>query len=546
MEETFQDNMELNESSSYCENREYLQTLEIERREFLMEILDKCDNGPKRIDPKLLTLEEKQEWLRNFEVRQVLPGNAVRRLHSTEVHGRIPARRNGTDYGHRLIHIPMKIESLSQKVDEVLKILPDLHKGLTDLKAEVTDLKKNQRESPETSRSRQERIRDALGTMYKIMEITRADLSDLQELAESFSQLGIVDLVNIQTNEITPALPPPEGSTCSNDPPEDQPMRESADFHTNATPTFVGTRLKENTGRNPKRPLHPYGAILNLDIIDFRNTEKLIDEWVAAIKIAATTLELDKENFIKLVELSLEGSVKIEWDNTPEDTKASILAGDSKGAIADRLGRLIKIHFIGDGYFEGSRAKKAREYAQALFSLELRSICAVDEYIYWFRKYFFQSGVATEVAAPMFFAKIFSPWREMLIQSYKVPEGQLDSVARRMSFLKDKLKDWCYQASIQKNMKRLRGVPKEPFPDGDHGGPSPKPEHTKLDKEQDQEGLHPKDLDEQMQDPPEEPLQEELSDGPIPEPMKVLKIAIAGLAEQKDIYLPIVRRNVVN
>ncbi|KAL2243552.1 UNVERIFIED_CONTAM: hypothetical protein Sindi_0473200, partial [Sesamum indicum] len=56
------------------------------------------------------------------------------------------------------------------------------------------------------------------------------------------------------------------------------------------------------------------------------------------------------------------------------------------------------MHFIGDGYFKGSRAEKAREYAQALFSLEHRSICAVDEYIYWFRKYFFQSGVATEVA----------------------------------------------------------------------------------------------------------------------------------------------------
>ncbi|KAL2225740.1 UNVERIFIED_CONTAM: hypothetical protein Sindi_2949000, partial [Sesamum indicum] len=86
MEETFQDNMEPNQSSSYFENREYFQTLEIQRREFLMEILDKCDNGPKRIDPKLLKPEEKQEWLRNFEVRQVLPRNAVRRLHSTEVH----------------------------------------------------------------------------------------------------------------------------------------------------------------------------------------------------------------------------------------------------------------------------------------------------------------------------------------------------------------------------------------------------------------------------------------------------------------------------
>ncbi|KAL0446821.1 UNVERIFIED_CONTAM: movement protein [Sesamum latifolium] len=115
----------------------------------------------------------------------------------------------------------------------------------------------------------------------------------------------------------------------------------------------------------------------------------------------------------------------------------------------------------------------------------------------------------------MFFTKICSPWRKMLIQSYKVPEGQLDSVARRMSFLKGKLKDWCYQASIQKNMKRLRG-------------------------------LHPKDLDEQIPDPQDEPLQEELSDWPIPEPTKVSKTAIAGPAEQRVTYLQTARRNVVN
>ncbi|KAL2240187.1 UNVERIFIED_CONTAM: hypothetical protein Sindi_0659900 [Sesamum indicum] len=130
----------------------------------------------------------------------------------------------------------------------------------------------------------------------------------------------------------------------------------------------------------------------------------------------------------------------------------------------------------------------------------------------------------------------------MLIPSYKVPEGQLDSVARRMSFLKDKLKDWCYQASIQKNMKRLRGrikrtplccdnndfptiieksselrkrrkqivtptprVPGKPFPDEDHSGLSQKPDRTNLGRKQDQQGLHPKDLDEQIQDPPEDP-----------------------------------------
>ncbi|KAL0285628.1 UNVERIFIED_CONTAM: hypothetical protein Sradi_7169200 [Sesamum radiatum] len=219
------------------------------------------------------------------------------------------------------------------------------------------------------------------------MEVTRANPSDLQELAEFFSQLGIVELVNVQTNEITPALPPPEGSTGSNDTSQDYPMREGRDFHTNATPTFVGTRFRENPGRNSRRvpentpwaktmlqPLHPYGSILNLDIIDFRNTEKLIDEWVAALKITATTLELYRENFIRLVELSLEGSVKIGWNNTPEDIKANILVGDSKSAIAERLGRLIKIHFIRDGYFEGSRTKKAREYTQAFFGLELRNI----------------------------------------------------------------------------------------------------------------------------------------------------------------------------
>ncbi|KAL0439151.1 UNVERIFIED_CONTAM: hypothetical protein Slati_2398100 [Sesamum latifolium] len=66
------------------------------------------------------------------------------------------------DYGLRLIHIPMKIETLRQKVDEILKILPDLHRDLTDLKTEFTDLKKNQRKSPETSGSKLERIRNDL------------------------------------------------------------------------------------------------------------------------------------------------------------------------------------------------------------------------------------------------------------------------------------------------------------------------------------------------------------------------------------------------
>ncbi|KAL0399297.1 UNVERIFIED_CONTAM: hypothetical protein Sradi_2273000 [Sesamum radiatum] len=88
------------------------------------------------------------------------------------------------DYGHRLVHIPMKIENLSQKIDEILKILPDLQKGLTDLKTEVAYLKKNQRDSSETSKSRQELIRDTLGTVpllhqkEKAMEVPKPKTRD--------------------------------------------------------------------------------------------------------------------------------------------------------------------------------------------------------------------------------------------------------------------------------------------------------------------------------------------------------------------------------
>ncbi|KAK4386094.1 movement protein [Sesamum angolense] len=204
-------------------------------------------------------------------------------------------------------------------------------------------------------------------------------------------------------------------------------MRESSDFHTNATPTFVGTKLRENPKRNPGRalenrlgqgtmlqPLYPYGAILNLDVIDFRNIEKLINEWVVATNIVTTALELDKENFIKLVELSLEGSLKIGWDNTQQILKPENPESQGRGR-----------------------------------------------------------------------SKVVTP---------------------------------------------TLGVPEEPFLGGDNGSPNQKPEHTNLDKGVAQKGLHPKDLDQQIQDPQGKPL---LSDGPIPGPMKASNTATAGHVEQE-------------
>ncbi|KAL0427946.1 UNVERIFIED_CONTAM: putative enzymatic polyprotein [Sesamum latifolium] len=89
------------------------------------------------------------------------------------------------------------------------------------------------------------------------------------------------------------------------------------------------------------------------------------------------------------------------------------------------------------------------------------------------------------------------------------------------------------------------GVPNEPLSGEDHGGPNPRLEPTNLGKGSDQQGLHPKNLDEQIQDPQDEPLQEELSDGSVPEPMKVSKTVIAGPAEQRVTYLQTARKNVL-
>ena len=93
-------------------------------------------------------------------------------------------QKTAQDYGNRLIHIPMKIETLSETVDKIFKILPDLHKDLRDLKTEVTNLKTNQKENPETSRSKKERTRDVLGSVPflnqkgKVMETLKPKTRD--------------------------------------------------------------------------------------------------------------------------------------------------------------------------------------------------------------------------------------------------------------------------------------------------------------------------------------------------------------------------------
>lgn len=89
--------------------------------------------------------------------------------------------------------------------------------------------------------------------------------------------------------------------------------------------------------------------MLNLDIVNFRNHEKLINKYVSVMKIALRTLELNNEGFTKLFEMSQEGSIKMAWEVTDQPTKASVLEGDSQSEITERMGVLFKVQFVSEG-----------------------------------------------------------------------------------------------------------------------------------------------------------------------------------------------------
>ncbi|KAL8467772.1 hypothetical protein ACS0TY_031130 [Phlomoides rotata] len=192
------------------------------------------------------------------------------------------------------------------------------------------------------------------------MEFSRVEMADLQELSESFSNLEIVDLVNVRANETqeqASATAEPEASTSSNNPAgSDNPAG-------NKGPAYIYPPVPKMRHRtydayfgpktSPKEkmflePIQPYGVALNLDVPDFRNLEELIDKWMASMKIAGTILEYDKKDFIGLIELSLTGSIKIGWEGAPPEIKEKVLSGNSRTDIVDRFGTIIRKKFSGE------------------------------------------------------------------------------------------------------------------------------------------------------------------------------------------------------
>lgn len=66
---------------------------------------------------------------------------------------------------------------------------------------------------------------------------------------------------------------------------------------------------------------NPYRLVINLDDVEFKDRESLIDEWEASMKIATEVLDLDKQTLIRSIENSFVGIVKLIWDGTKSEER---------------------------------------------------------------------------------------------------------------------------------------------------------------------------------------------------------------------------------
>ncbi|KAH6805293.1 hypothetical protein C2S51_030124 [Perilla frutescens var. frutescens] len=138
--------------------------------------------------------------------------------------------------------------------------------------------------------------------------LERIRLEDLQELAESFANMKMVDLkMNTGDRALIPRGYHQDFHVG------DQHRRERPNMN-----NLTGTRVRKQIpkfrdtplGRTSLDPIHPYGLMLNIDDIDFNDIDMIIDDWSSSMRIAAGMLDLEKEGFIKLLEMSLLGVAK--------------------------------------------------------------------------------------------------------------------------------------------------------------------------------------------------------------------------------------------
>ena len=118
---------------------------------------------------------------------------------------------------------------------------------------------------------------------------------------------------------------------------------------------------------------------------------------------------------------------------------------------------LLRTEFLGEGYIDRDSPQYAEKYVHALLKLELNDICLLDQYICVFQDYYYHiyGKIGTDTMyLNMFYSKIPDPWGSALIRDY--PFVNSDTLGRRISFLKEKLSEWCHQAYLIKKARMIR------------------------------------------------------------------------------------------
>lgn len=204
-------------------------------------------------------------------------------------------------------------------------------------------------------------------------------------------------------------------------------------------------------------PIHPYGLMLNLDEVDFKDREVCINDWVSSMRIAGDTLELEEETFIKLLEMNMLGTTKPIWERANENVHTQVIEAGSLTKIVNRMATYFKIQYIGIDYFDDFNVENKKLYTKALHSLKLESLekNAINYFFTLFTTYQWQTGVGEAICVEILFPK-FQALRKGCSSRNTSPEN----VARRISFVKMKLGEWCGQTTLQKNYKKQRSMNK--------------------------------------------------------------------------------------
>ena len=133
------------------------------------------------------------------------------------------------------------------------------------------------------------------------------------------------------------------------------------------------------------------------------------------------------------------------WQNLKIETKIQALQGENINDIVANVVHLLRIEFLGEGYIDRDSPQYAEKYVHALLKLELKDICLLDKYICVFQYYYnhIYGKIGTDAMyLNMFYSKIPDPWGSALIRDY--PFVNSDTLGRRISFLKEKLSEWCH------------------------------------------------------------------------------------------------------